>query len=115
MHELSIALSIAEIAAEAAARQEARVVAVHLKLGVLAGVENEALVAAWELARERTTLVGAALVIEDLPAWGTCARCVPHQAEIHALDQWSCARCGAVLDDIQGGRELEIAALEVEA
>lgn len=67
MHELSIALSIAEVAAEEAARQKARVVAVHLKLGILAGVENEALVAAWEIAREKTTLVGAALVIEDLP------------------------------------------------
>ena len=115
MHELSIAISIAEIAAEAAARQEARVLAVHLKLGVLAGVENAALVAAWELARVKTLLGDAALVIEDLPGFGTCSHCVPHESEIRTLENWCCPRCGALLDDVHGGRELEISALEVEA
>lgn len=115
MHELSIALSIAEIAAAEAARQEGRVVAVHLKLGVLAGVVNEALVAAWDLARGESELADAALVIEDLPAWGTCARCTPRESEIRVLDQWSCSRCGGMLEEVHGGRELEIAALEVDA
>ena len=43
MHELSIALSILDLAAEEAGRRGGRVVAVHLKLGPLSGVVKEAL------------------------------------------------------------------------
>jgi hydrogenase nickel incorporation protein HypA/HybF len=57
MHELSIALSIIDAACEEAERHAgARVVAVHLKLGPLSGVVKEALVSAYELAREGSPL-----------------------------------------------------------
>ena len=57
MHELSIALSILDVAAEEAERQGGgRVVAVHLKLGPLSGVVKEALLSAYELAREGSRL-----------------------------------------------------------
>ena len=56
MHELSIALSIVDMAAEEAERQGGRVVAVHLKLGPLSGVVKAALLSAYELAREGSPL-----------------------------------------------------------
>ncbi len=50
MHELSIALSILDVAAEEAERQgNARVVAIHLRLGPLSGVVKGALLSAFEL------------------------------------------------------------------
>lgn len=66
MHELSIALSIVEIASDEAGRHgDARVDAVHLRLGALAGVVKEALLFSWDLACEETAIAGARLAIED--------------------------------------------------
>ena len=69
MHELSIAMSIVEMAQEeeAAKHGGVQVTAIHLKLGALSGVVKEALVSAYEMAREDTPLQGAALVIEEVP------------------------------------------------
>ena len=53
MHELSIAMSILDLAGEEVERQGGgRVVAIHLRLGPLAGVVKTALCSAFELARE---------------------------------------------------------------
>lgn len=66
MHELSIALSIIELAEEEVERQgEVRVDAVHLKLGRLSGVAREALQSCYDLACEGTTLAGSRLIIEE--------------------------------------------------
>ena len=67
MHELSIALSIVEVAEEAGRNQGGRVAAVHMKLGRLSGVVKEALLSAFELAREGTELAQSELVIEEVP------------------------------------------------
>src|SRR5438128_2254557 len=75
MHELSIALGILDVAAEEAERQAGRVVAVHLRLGPLAGVIKEALVSAYELARETTPLAAAELVVEEVPLVAWCRGC----------------------------------------
>ena len=48
MHELSIALSILDLVAEQAERQPGRIVAVHVKLGALAGVVPAALRSAFD-------------------------------------------------------------------
>jgi len=66
MHELSIAVSIVEIAQEELARHGGeRVRAVHLQLGPLAGVAKEALLFSFGLACEGTAVEGSSLVIED--------------------------------------------------
>jgi len=68
MHELSIALSIVEIASEEAVRQAAaKVEAVHLRLGKLSGVAKEALLFSWDLACRETPVEGARLAIEEVP------------------------------------------------
>jgi hydrogenase nickel incorporation protein HypA/HybF len=70
MHELSIAMSIADAAAEEAMRYpHTRVSAVHLRLGELAGVVKDALLFSWDASCQDTPLAGARLVIE--PVHGT--------------------------------------------
>ena len=61
MHELSIAMSIVEMAEEEAVRRGVRVSAVHLKLGALAGVVKDALIFSYEIACQGTTLEGSRL------------------------------------------------------
>jgi hydrogenase nickel incorporation protein HypA/HybF len=68
MHELSIALSIVEMVEEESASRNARVRAVHLKLGTLAGVVKEALLASYEIACQGTAVEGSQLLIEEVPA-----------------------------------------------
>jgi hydrogenase nickel incorporation protein HypA/HybF len=66
MHELSIAVSIVEMASEEAARHSgSRVDAVHLKVGALSGVVKDALLFSWDLACNDTPIAGCRLAIED--------------------------------------------------
>jgi hydrogenase nickel incorporation protein HypA/HybF len=68
MHELSIALSIVEIASDEANRLgDARVEVVHLRLGELSGVVKDSLLFCWELACEDTRVAGSRLEIEEVP------------------------------------------------
>jgi hydrogenase nickel incorporation protein HypA/HybF len=80
VHELSIAISLVDVACEKAADLGGpRVLALHLRLGALSGVVKEALLFAYDAAARDTRVAGARLEIEEAP-----------------------------------GRELELAALEVE-
>ena len=74
MHELSIAMSIIEMAEEEAERRGGvQVLAVHLKLGDLSGVVKEALLSSYEMASEESVLKGSRLLIETLmQAAGVC-------------------------------------------
>jgi hydrogenase nickel incorporation protein HypA/HybF len=66
MHELSIAVSIIEVAEEEAARNHAtRVQSVRLRLGSLAGVAKDALLFSYGIACEGTPLEGSRLLIDD--------------------------------------------------
>lgn len=115
MHELSIALSIVEMATEAAeARGAARVEAVHLRVGMLSGVVPRALHASFALACEHTPLAGARLVIEEVPLMLFCRACAGARAARSAQDM-ACADCGTPSADLVHGRELEVVALELPA
>jgi hydrogenase nickel incorporation protein HypA/HybF len=114
MHELSIALSILDMAAEEAQRHGGgRICAIHLRLGPLAGVVKEALVSAYELARDAESMGNAALVIEEMPIVARCPTCRANRPVV-AVDQLCCAECGTPTGDLVSGRELEVVALEIE-
>ncbi len=72
MHELSIALSILDVASEKSAAWDETPCAIHLKLGPLSGVVKEALVSAFRLAAEGTDWEQTELVINDAPLVGWC-------------------------------------------
>lgn len=114
MHELSIALSILELAEEEGERRGGRVAAVHVKLGRLSGVVKEALASAFELAREGTQLAQADLVIEEVPLVIHCSACAADQTPDSACEL-RCPACGGLTNEIVSGRELEVHALEIES
>lgn len=67
MHELSIALSILDVAEEEMQRHPgAKLDIINLRLGKLSGVVKEALASAYELAREPSPFPLARLVIEEV-------------------------------------------------
>lgn len=68
MHELSIAMSILEGVEEEVIRQGyGAVEAVHVRIGTLSGIVPEALVSAFEIAREQTPFAACSLAIETSP------------------------------------------------
>jgi hydrogenase nickel incorporation protein HypA/HybF len=111
MHELSIALSLLDRVEEEAARQEGRVSAIYVRLGPLSGVVPEALVSAYELAREGTVLEGTQLRIEETPVTGYCSACAREQPLVGM--ELVCPVCGAPVGEVVGGRELDLVALEI--
>jgi hydrogenase nickel incorporation protein HypA/HybF len=112
MHELSIALSIVDMAAEEAGRQGGRVVAVHLKLGPLSGVVKQALLSAYELAREGSLLPDSELVIEEVPVVVYCDNCAAERG-LPSMQELRCPVCDAPTPQVVRGRELEVVALEI--
>jgi hydrogenase nickel incorporation protein HypA/HybF len=112
MHELSIAMSIVELAEEEAAERGVEIVAVHLKLGPLSGVVQSALLSAYEMACERTALAGSQLIVEEVPIVVCCPKC---QAErtLPSLQDFSCPECRTPVSEVLQGRELLVTALEV--
>lgn len=114
MHELSIATSMVEMAAEEAERQGGvRVLAVHLRLGPLSGVVKEALLFAWEVACDDTPLAGSRLVIEESPVVVRCPSC-REERELATMQDRSCPVCRVPAPDVVRGDELLVVALEVQ-
>jgi hydrogenase nickel incorporation protein HypA/HybF len=113
MHELSIAMSIVELAEEEADRRGVQVEAVHLKLGALSGVMKEALLSCYEMACENTPLQGSRLMIDEVPVVIFCPSCRA-QRPLHSVQLFCCSECGTPCSEIVQGKELEVVALEIK-
>ena len=114
MHELSIAMSIVEMAEEESdQRGGARVNAVHLKLGALAGVVKDALLSCYELACEGTGLQGSRLVVEEIPIEVYCPKCLAPRT-LESVQWFVCPECNSPVSEVIHGRELQVFALELE-
>jgi len=113
MHELSIAMSIVEIAQEEAERRGlVHVCAIHLKVGELYGVVEDALLSAYEMACDDTLLKGSRLLIESVPVVIYCQRCSSPKP-LKSVQNFSCPECGTPSSEIVHGRELEVVGLEI--
>ena len=113
MHELSIAVSIVDMAQEEAERRGAmQIRAVHLRLGQLSGVVKQALLSSYEMACESTLLEGSQLLIEEIPVEVFCPKC--EQPRLVDSIQWFCCpECGTPTPTVLHGKELEVVALEL--
>ena len=101
MHELSLMETIRELALQQAqSHGAARIEAVRLRIGSLAGVEPEALNFAFEVLMANTIAAGARLEVETLPAEWFCAPCAQPS-------------CGAISRELRQGRELQLTSLEL--
>jgi hydrogenase nickel incorporation protein HypA/HybF len=113
MHELSIACDLIEIAEAAAQKAHAhRVLVVHLKLGVFAGVVKEALLFGYDTAVKGTLLEGARLEIEDVPLVVFCSAC-NHESLLPSIQCFECPVCGTPVTEIRQGKELELTSMEI--
>jgi hydrogenase nickel incorporation protein HypA/HybF len=114
MHELSVAMSLVEAATDRVrALGDVRVEAVYVRLGPLSGVVKDALLFCFDLAAQGSAIEGARLEIEDTPLVAFCQTCAEDR-EIVSVQHLLCPVCGTPTPDVTGGRELELAALEVD-
>ena len=113
MHELSIAMSIVDMAQEEAARRKVYIEAVHLELGTLSGVVKEALLFSYEVACGGTPLEGSRLVVKVVPIEVYCPSCKMPKA-LKSMQLFCCPDCGTQTPEVIHGKELTITALELK-
>lgn len=113
MHELSIAISIIEIAEENAKREKASVInEIELDIGTQSGVVLDALEFAMQAAVIGTMLEKAAVKINSIPAKAVCMKC---KHDFFVDDLFSpCPECAHPFCEITEGRELKVRSLKVE-
>lgn len=113
MHELSIAMSIIEIAEENAKRENAAVITeIELDIGTQSGVVLDALDFAMQSAVQGTMLEKARVKINSIAARASCTKC---QHEFYVEDIFTpCPECGNPFCEIIQGRELRVKSLKVE-
>jgi len=101
-----------EIALEQAERHGAgRISCIGLRIGPLSGVVPEALTLAFAAVTQGTAAEGARLALEETPLVCFCPACAEEfrpEGLLHA-----CPRCLRPGGEVRGGRELEVAYLEV--
>ncbi|MEA2314544.1 MAG: hydrogenase nickel incorporation protein HypA/HybF [Solirubrobacteraceae bacterium] len=110
MHELSIAESIAEVAARHAAGR--RVVSVEVRVGHLRQVVPDSLEFAFLLVTDGGALEGAELHIRHIPAAGRCRAC-SWAGEMEGFPL-RCACCECLDVELTSGEELLVDALVLE-
>jgi hydrogenase nickel incorporation protein HypA/HybF len=113
MHELSIMQGALSLALGEARRAGAsRVHVIRLRIGALSGVVPEALQFAFEALASGTPAEGAELAVENVPARFWCAACA---REFQAGNMFAeCPDCQTPSGELRGGREMEVASLEVD-
>jgi hydrogenase nickel incorporation protein HypA/HybF len=90
----------------------ARVTAIHVRIGELAGVSADALAFAFECLTAGTALEGARLVFDAVPLTvhcDACGRTTPVEDLV-----FRCSACGSERTRVASGRELEVRTLELE-
>jgi hydrogenase nickel incorporation protein HypA/HybF len=113
MHEVSIMAEAVRMAVETAQSSGAtRVAGLRLRVGTLSGAVPAAMQFAWDVVRRDTLAADAWLEIDPVKAVGWCGTC---RAEFECQDFVNeCPRCHNLSGELRRGRELEIAAVELE-
>jgi hydrogenase nickel incorporation protein HypA/HybF len=110
VHELAIAESVVRIAERHADGR--RVTKVYLKVGHLRQVVPSALAFGFELVAQETSVEGAELVLEEVPATGKCRAC-GSESRLESFPL-QCKACGGFDLEIVAGEELYVESLEIE-
>lgn len=112
MHELSIALSIVDIAEQEVKKNGAsKVLEIELEIGRLSGVEPYALDFAWEQAIMNTVLEKARRKTSYIEGTARCQDC----GIVFEIDNLfdGCPSCGSFLKELKCGKELRVKSLTV--
>ena len=107
MHELSIVMSIVDVAEEQVKIHHAKEVErIDLEIGALAGIDDHALEFAWEAGVKDTILEKALRIIHKHDGRARCLEC-NKEFEISTLYD-PCPLCGEHLLQILQGKEMKI-------
>jgi hydrogenase nickel incorporation protein HypA/HybF len=113
MHETSVVQNLIELITEQLSVEcPCRVTAVHVTVGPLSGVAVEALRFAFDAGAPGTVVAGARLEVVTPPVTLWCRTCLATR-EIGDGARLVCPVCRRATPDVTGGRELELARLEV--
>lgn len=113
MHEVGIANSILEAGQTEAARLAgSRLTRIGVRVGVLSGVDMEALKFALTALRKGTELEAVEIDLQSCPRRNLCMGC-GHEFET-ALYSEPCPMCAEIESKLIGGEELELSFVEVE-
>lgn len=113
MHELSIALSLVDLACEEAGRLEGgRVEALHVQVGVLSGVVKDALLFSFDVAAAGSSIDGARLEVIEIPATVWCGTCEATRT-LQTIQRRRCPSCDEPTPHLVTGEELTLVSLEV--
>lgn len=113
MHELSIALSIVDLAEEEARKANAVTISkVDVEIGTMAGIDPDALLFAWDSVVQGTMAQQSTLVINTIQAEAHCLECGKDFPAEHFFVQ--CPHCSSYRYQITKGKELRISSLIVD-
>lgn len=113
MHELSLAMSLVELAESEMIRSgSAAVISVDVLIGKLSGVDPEALKFMLDLSKKNTLLDQAVINFELVEGNGKCRMC-HHEFSVDTLSP-VCPGCHGISIEVTGGDQLRIVSMEVE-
>jgi hydrogenase nickel incorporation protein HypA/HybF len=113
MHELSIAMSIIDLAEEEARKANASIISkIEVEVGTMAGIDPEALLFAWDAAIQGTMADRAELHINTVQAEAHCLECGKDFRVENYFVQ--CPNCDSYRYQITRGKELRISSLMVD-
>jgi hydrogenase nickel incorporation protein HypA/HybF len=107
MHEVSVMRNLLEIVEATAEREGAeKIDVIHLRIGVMAGINFNSLEFAFEILSKGTRAEGGRLEHDTVDIRGKCSECA---SEFHPEDLvFRCPECGSGRVDIIAGREMEV-------
>lgn len=112
MHELSIVMSILDIAEKESAKNNAvQIDEIELEIGELSGIDMPAFDFAWQQAVKSTKLESAAKIVNHIPGEGLCMDCKA-VFPMHQLYK-PCPVCGDHFITILKGKELRVKSLVI--
>jgi hydrogenase nickel incorporation protein HypA/HybF len=112
MHELAVCQALMEqIENIALEEQAAQVMAIHLGIGPLSGVEPRLLEQAFSIASAGSIAVNAELVITSTPIQVSCQQC--GQLTEALPNRLVCGSCGDWRTSLISGDELELTSIEL--
>ncbi len=113
MHEMSIAMNIIELAADAARSEGGNTITgIELEIGTLSGIMTESLEFCFEAASNNTMAQGAQLKIHLIPGKGLCISC-NNEIPVESIGA-QCPHCGEYLLNILQGKELRLKAITID-
>jgi len=112
MHELSIVMSIVDIATKELQKAHASCIEeIELEIGTLSGIEMESFDFAWQQAIKETPLAHAERKVNRIAAQANCPNC---RLEFGIEQLWdTCPVCSSHCIQITKGKELRVKSLVV--